>query len=77
MERGGNKNSELANLTVSMLLNLVYFVAVSWVLPVIPMLIVLMCGWPFTAFLILWLSGLPFIGLAFYYISKMKTPSAS
>ena len=59
--------SETADLTVSMLLNLAYFVGVCWIIPVIPIMIVLMCGWPFAAFLALWLIGLPFIGYALYY----------
>jgi hypothetical protein len=55
-----------------MLLSLAYFVAICWIFPVIPMIIVLMYGLPFTSFLILWLIGLPFTGLAFYYFYKTR-----
>lgn len=66
------EDSELASLTVSMLLSLAYFVAVCWILPVIPMAIVTMFGWPFTAFLALWLGGSLVTGLAFYYYFRKR-----
>ncbi|MCW4020619.1 MAG: hypothetical protein NWF14_05260 [Candidatus Bathyarchaeota archaeon] len=71
----GNKrarNSELASLTVSMFLSIVFFTAVFWAFPFIPMLIVLMYDLPFTVFITLWLFGLPFTAAAFYYIFKAK-----
>ena len=67
-----NKNSELAELTTSMILSVLFFTSIFWIFPVIPIVIVLMCGLTFTAFLSLWLIGLPFTGLAFYYIFKAR-----
>jgi len=66
------RNSELVELTTSMILSILFFTAVFWIFPVIPIVIVLMCGLPFTTFLSLWLIGLPFTGLAFYYIFKAR-----
>jgi len=66
------RDSELAGLTVSMLLSLAYFVTVCWVFPVIPMLVVLIYGLPFTTFMAIWLCGLPFAGLALYYFYKTR-----
>lgn len=65
-------NSELANLTVSMLLSLAYFVTVCWIFPVIPVAIVSILELSVTAFLILWLGGSLFAGLTFYYFRKRK-----
>ena len=67
-----NKSSELAELTTSVVLSILFFTSVFWIFPVIPIVIVLMCGLTFTAFLSLWLIGLPFTGLAFYYIFKTR-----
>ena len=66
------RDSELAGLTVSMLLSLAYFVTVCWVFPVIPMIVVLIYGLPFAAFMTIWLGGLPFAGLALYYFYRTK-----
>ena len=59
-------DSELASLTVSMLLSLAYFVAVCWIFPVIPMAIVSIFELPVTAFFALWLGGSLFTGLTLY-----------
>jgi hypothetical protein len=64
--------SELASLTISMLLSLIYFITVCWVMPVTPMIIVWMFDLPFKAFLALWISGLPFFSLSWYYLSKKR-----
>lgn len=60
-------NSELANLTISMLLSLAYFVAVCWIFPVIPMAIFTIFELSVTAFLALWLGGSLFAGLTLYF----------
>lgn len=65
-------DSQLANLTVSMVLTLAYLVAVCWIVPVIPMVIALVYGWPFTAFLAVWLIGLSISSYAFYCFFKRK-----
>jgi len=62
-----NGDSELGNLTVSMLLSLAYFVAVCWIFPVIPMAIVSVFELSVTAFLALWLGGSLFAGLTLYF----------
>ena len=62
----GSRDSELASLTVSMLLSLAYFVAVCWIFPVIPMAIVSIFELPVTAFFALWLGGSLFAGLTLY-----------
>lgn len=72
-KRKKGPSSELASLTVSMLLSLIYFITVCWVVPVAPMIIVWMLDLPFTVFLVLWLNGLSFLGLAWFYLSK-KNP---
>ena len=60
-------NSELANLTISMLLSLAYFLAVCWIFPVIPMAIFTIFELSVTAFLALWLGGSLFAGLTLYF----------
>jgi len=60
-------NSELANLTISMLLSLAYFFAVCWIFPVIPMAIFTIFELSVTAFLALWLGGSLFAGLTLYF----------
>ena len=72
MKKRSSEKSELAELTVSMVLSVLFFTAVFWIFPVIPKVIVLMSGLSFTVFLTLWLIGLPFTGLAFYYIFKAR-----
>jgi len=72
MKKRSRGNSELAELTTSMVLSVLFFTAIFWIFPVIPIMIVLMCGLSFTIFLTLWLIGLPFTGLAFYYIFKAR-----
>jgi len=72
MKRRSKENSELAELTASMVLSVLFFTAILWIFPVIPIIIVLMCGFSFPIFLTLWLIGLPFTGLAFYYIFKVR-----
>lgn len=72
MKKRSSEKSELAELTVSMVLSVLFFTAVFWIFPVIPIVIVLMSGLSFTVFLTLWLIGLPFTGLAFYYIFKAR-----
>jgi len=72
MKKRSSEKSELAELTVSMVLSVLFFTAVFWIFPVIPIVIVLMSGLSFTVFLTLWLVGLPFTGLAFYYIFKAR-----
>jgi len=72
MKRKSHESSELAELTASVLLSALFFTAVLWVFPVIPIIIGLMYGLTFTAFITLWLIGLPFSGLAFYYIFKIR-----
>jgi hypothetical protein len=64
--------SELTNLTVSMLLSFAYLLVVCWALPLVPMMITWMLGWPFTTFLYLWLGGLPFIVSVVYYLFKIR-----
>ena len=66
------RDSELAGLTVSVLLSLAYLLAICWVFPVIPMAIVSALGLPWTDFPVLWLGGSLFTGLAFYYYSKKR-----
>jgi len=72
VKKKSSEGSELAELTASMALTLLFFTAIFWVFPLIPIVIVLMCGLSFTVFLTLWLIGLPFTGLAFYYIFKAR-----
>jgi len=72
MKRRSNENSELAELTTSMVLSVLFFTAIFWIFPVIPIMIVLMYALSFPVFLTLWLIGLPFTGLAFYYIFKVR-----
>jgi len=72
VRKKSSRTSELAELTTSMVLSVLFFTAIFWIFPVIPIVIVLMCGLPFPAFLTLWLIGLPFTGLAFYYIFKAR-----
>ena len=72
MKKRSSEKSELAELTVSMVLSVLFFTAVFWIFPVIPIVIVLMSGLSFTVFLTLWLIGLPFTGLASYYIFKAR-----
>jgi len=72
LKRKSNETSELAELTTSVILSIIFFTAILWIFPVIPIMIVLMCGLTFTAFLTLWLIGLPFTGLAFYYCFKTR-----
>jgi|GEM_PF-3759067 len=64
---GRTGNSELANLTISMLLSLAYFFAVCWIFPVIPMAIFTIFELSVTAFLALWLGGSLFAGLTLYF----------
>lgn len=73
MKRKSSGNTELAELTTSMILSLLFFSAILWVFPVIPIVIGLMYGLTFTAFMTLWLIGLPFAGLAFYYVFKTRS----
>jgi len=72
MGTGKVRDSELADLTASMVMNIVFFAAVFWIFPFIPMVIVLLYGLPFTTFVTLWLIELPFSGLAFYIIFKTR-----
>jgi hypothetical protein len=71
-ERGKSTRSELASLTVSMLLSMIYFMTVCWVMPVVPMVIVWVFDMSFTSFMALWFSGLPFFSLSWYYLLKTK-----
>lgn len=72
MKRKSSGDSELAELTASMILSVLFFTAILWVFPIIPIIIGLMYGLTFTAFMTLWLIGLPFTGLAFYYIFRAR-----
>jgi len=72
MQRDERPSSELATLTVSMLLSLGYLMAVCWVIPVAPLMIAWMLDWTFTAFLTIWFGGLPLTSLILYSCSKMR-----
>ncbi|RJS75188.1 hypothetical protein CW712_05140 [Candidatus Bathyarchaeota archaeon] len=72
VDKKQTNNSKLAELTASMVLSLVFFTAVFWIFPLIPIVITLMFEWPFTSFVSLWLAGLPFTAIAFYYIFRVK-----
>ena len=63
---------KLAASTVSMLLSLIYLVAVCWIIPVIPVMIVWFLDLSYTSFLSLWLGGLPLAFLPLYYFVKNK-----
>ena len=71
-EQRSKESLELAASTVSMLLSLVYLVAVCWIIPVIPVMIVWFLDLSYTSFLTLWLGGLPFAFLPLYYFVKNK-----
>jgi len=72
MEPEKTGNPELANSTVSMLLGLAYFVAVCWIVPIIPAVLALMYSLPSTIFLALWLTGSLSIGLAVCSFMRKK-----
>jgi len=72
METEESGNSEMANSTVSMLISLAYFVAVCWVVPIIPAVLGIMYSLPSTIFLALWVTGSLFIGLASHHFFKEK-----
>jgi len=63
---------ELAASTVSMLLSLIYLVAVCWIIPVIPVMIVWFLDLSYTSFLTLWLGGLPLACLPLYYFVRNR-----
>ena len=73
MQKDKQINSELASLTVSMLLSLIYLVfVVCWIIPVTPIMIVWMLDLSFTTVLTLWIVGSSFLCLPLYYFSKIK-----
>ncbi|MFB0523219.1 MAG: hypothetical protein ACETV1_05615 [Candidatus Bathyarchaeia archaeon] len=63
---------ELAASTVSMLLSLIYLVAVCWIIPVIPVMIVWFLDLSYASFLTLWLGGLPLACLPLYYFVRNR-----
>lgn len=66
------EKAELANLTVSVVLSFTYLVIVCWIVPIAPMIIIWLADWTFSAFLTLWLAGLPFACLPLCYFLKKK-----
>lgn len=66
------EKAELASLTVSVVLSFTYLVIVCWIVPIAPMIIIWMADWTFSAFLTLWLVGLPFACLPLCYFFKKK-----
>ena len=71
-EQRSKESLELAASTLSMLLSLIYSVAVCWIIPVIPVMIVWLLDLLYTSFLTLWLGGLPLALLPLYYFVKNK-----
>lgn len=71
-EERSKESLELAASTLSMLLSLVYLVAVCWIIPVIPVMIVWSLDLSYTSFLTLWLGGLPLACLPLYYFIKNR-----
>jgi len=63
---------ELAASTVLMLLSLIYLVAVCWIIPVIPVMIVWFLDLSYISFLTLWLGGLPLACLPLYYFVRNR-----
>lgn len=66
------EQTELADLTVSLVLSITYLVTVCWIVPIAPMVIIWMADWTFSAFLGLWLAGLPFACLSICYFLRKK-----
>jgi len=72
-KQAGKAKSEPASMTGSMLWSLVYLATICWVVPFAPMIVVWLLDWSFTAFLVLWVDGLPLFFLAWYYFFKKKS----
>jgi len=71
-EQRSRETLKLADSTLSMLFSLIYLVAVCWIIPVIPVMIIWLLDLSYTSFLTLWLGGLPLACLPLYYFVKNK-----
>jgi len=64
--------ARLVDSTSSLVISFMYLLTICWVAPVAPMIITWILDLPFTSFMILWASGLPFLSLAWYYFLRLE-----
>ena len=70
--RGEKRNSELTELTSTLLHSLAFLTIIGWIVPAWPIVIACMFSLHHTYFLAVWFGGLPFLGILLYMLMKRQ-----